>query len=112
LIGHNITTLKATEKRLEYSNVRLRGLSEALVNIREEERKRIGGDMHDELCQYLIGLRMGISVLRMQFADRFPEIVQQLSDLSSLTVKTMQVVRNIVASLRPSPLDMGMSFAL
>ena len=112
LIGHNITTLKAAEKRLEYSNVRLRGLSEALVSIREEERKRIARDMHDELGQYLTGLRMGISVLRMQFADRFPEILQQVHDLSILTDKTMRVVRNIAASLRPSSLDMGVNFAL
>lgn len=112
MIGHNITTLKETEKQLEDSNLRLRGLSEMLVNVQEEERKRIARDMHDELGQHLTGLRMGISMLRIQFADRFPEVLQQVQDLSALTDKTMQMVRNIAASLRPSPLSMGVNSAL
>lgn len=111
-IGHNITALKEAEKHLEASHAQLRGLAARLETVREEERKRIARDMHDELGQYLTALRMGVSVLRMQSGENDPAILEQVRGLSTLADKTIQVVRDIAASLRPAPLDMGVVSAL
>jgi PAS domain S-box-containing protein len=111
-IGHNITALKEAEKRLEESYGQLRGLAARLESVREEERKRIARDMHDELGQYLTALRLGISVLRMRAGEKDPAILEQVRSLSTLGDKTMQVARDIAASLRPAPLELGVVSAL
>lgn len=112
MLGHNITALKEAERRLEESHVQLRGLAARSEMVREEERKRIARDMHDELGQYLTALRMGVSVLRMQSGGNAPAIQEQARSLSALVDKTIQVTRDIAASLRPAPLDLGVVSAL
>ncbi|MGB9130797.1 MAG: PAS domain S-box protein [Thiobacillus sp.] len=112
MLAHNITALKEAERRLEESHVHLRGLAARSEMVREEERKRIARDMHDELGQYLTALRMGVSVLRMQSGGNAPAIQEQARSLSALVDKTIQVTRDIAASLRPAPLDLGVVSAL
>lgn len=112
MLGHNVTALKGAERRLEESHVQLRGLAARVETVREEERKRIARDMHDELGQYLTALRMGVSVLRMQSGGNAPAILEQARSLSALVDKTIQVTREMAASLRPAPLDLGVVSAL
>jgi len=112
MLGHNITALKEAERRLEESHAELRGLAARIETVREEERKRIAGDLHDELGQYLTALRMGIAVLRMQAAKHDEAVAEKAGGLSTLVDKTIEVMRDIAASLRPAPLDMGLVSAL
>jgi len=112
VIAHNITALKEAQYRLEASQAELRGLAARLEAVREEERKRIARDMHDELGQYLTALRLEISILRMQSSGSDPAILEQAQALSVLVDKTIQVVRDMAATLRPAPLDMGVISAL
>ncbi len=44
-------------------------LARELVNVSEEERRRISHELHDGLCQQLIGTRLHFSVLRRNLAD-------------------------------------------
>ncbi|WP_024303207.1 PAS domain S-box protein [Pseudogulbenkiania sp. MAI-1] len=111
-IGHNITALKNAERRLRESHGLLRGLASRLERGREEERKRIAREIHDELGQHLTALRMGISMLRFQFGQDNPLLAERVNDMMSLADKTIQVVRDVASSLRPAALDMGLSAAL
>lgn len=111
-IGHNITALKEAELRLRESRDLLRELSARRETAREEERKRIAREIHDELGQHLTALRMGISVLRFQFGRRNQLLSERVAALMALADKTIQVVRDVATTLRPAALDMGLPAAL
>ncbi|MGC6370940.1 PAS domain-containing sensor histidine kinase [Pseudomonas sp. K2I15] len=107
-VGRDISKLRAAERRLASSNAQLRDLSTRRETAREEERKLIAREIHDELGQHLTALRMGISLLRFQFGAAMPELTPQVEQLMALTDKTIQVVRDVSTSLRPSALNLGL----
>ena len=111
-IGRNITALKESERRLSESQQQLRQLAMRSEAVREEERKFLTREIHDELGQYLSALRLGVSVLEMQFGGANPALAERTRALTGLVDSTIQVVRNIVGRLRPSALDMGIVSAL
>jgi signal transduction histidine kinase len=111
-IGRNISALKETERRLSESQQLLRQLASRSDAVREEERKYITREIHDELGQYLSALRLGVSVVEMQFGAANPALAERTRALTGLVDSTIQVVRDVVSSLRPSALDMGIVSAL
>jgi signal transduction histidine kinase len=111
-IGRNITMLKESERRLSESQRMLRQLASRNDAVREEERKHLTREIHDELGQYLSALRLGVSVLEMQFGSANPALTERTRALTGLVDSTLQVVRNIVGRLRPGALDMGIVSAL
>jgi PAS domain S-box-containing protein len=111
-IGRNITALKESERRLSESQQQLRQLATRSEAVREEERKYLTREIHDELGQYLSALRLGVSVLEMQFGSGNPALAERTRALTGLVDSTIQVVRNIVGRLRPGALDMGIVSAL
>ncbi|TKC80249.1 PAS domain S-box protein [Trinickia terrae] len=108
----DLTERKEAEQRLRESYEMLRELTSRRETAREEERKHIAREMHDELGQYLTALRMRASAIRMQFGDDRPDLVGQTQTLVALVDETMQVVRGVITSLRPPALDTGIVAAL
>ena len=111
-IGRDISAMRAAERRLKESHAQLRLLSSRRETTREEERKRMAREIHDELGQQLTALRMGISLLRLQFGKDQPLLVESVQALMTRVDETIQVVRNVATSLRPAALDMGLTSAL
>jgi PAS domain S-box-containing protein len=111
-IGRNITALKESERRLSESQQQLRQLALRSDAVREEERKYLTREIHDELGQYLSALRLGVSVLEMQFGSGNPALAERTRALIGLVDSTIQVVRNVVSRLRPGALSMGIVSAL
>ncbi|MFM0172405.1 PAS domain-containing sensor histidine kinase [Paraburkholderia sediminicola] len=111
-IWRDITERKEAEQRLHESYELLRELTSQRETAREEERKRIAREMHDELGQHLTALRMGVSTLRVRFGHDNPDFGEQVQKILLLSDKTMQVLRNVVTALRPAVLDAGIAAAL
>ena len=57
----DVTKMKNAEAQILAYNNQLKHLTANLQNIREEERKRIGREVHDELGQWLTVLKMEVS---------------------------------------------------
>lgn len=112
IIGRDITALQETERRLEKSEALLRQLAARQETAREDERKRIARELHDEMGQYLSALRLDISVLRMHYGEGNPLLLPKLQRMMDLVDNTIKVVREVVSSLRPAALDMGLVSAL
>jgi PAS domain S-box-containing protein len=111
-MGRDITGIRKAERRLSESNQQLRELTSRRESAREEERKLIAQEIHDELGQHLTALRMGISMLRLQFGEQAPGLGNKVEQLMGLCDRTIQVVRSIATSLRPAALNMGLYPAL
>ncbi|WFP49572.1 PAS domain S-box protein [Methylomonas sp. EFPC3] len=110
--SQDITELKEIERDLEYSRSRLRQLYARREKAREEERRRIAREIHDELGQMLTALRMQISLMRLRFAEGNAELAEKIRDTMLLLDKTIEVTRDVATSLRPSALEMGIVPAL
>lgn len=111
-IGHNVTAQREAEQRLEDSYEQLRELTTRREEAREEERKRVARDIHDELGQLLTALRMDVSLLRIRFGQDNPQLAGQVQNIMERVDSTIQVVRNVAAKLRPAVLDMGIVSAM
>ena len=100
----DLTQCNEAENRLRESYEMLRELTSHREASREEERKHIARELHDELGQYLTAIRLRTSMLRMQLENDRPELIEQTRALISLVDETMKVVRGVIASLRPAAL--------
>ncbi|MGQ7935177.1 response regulator [Paraburkholderia sp. D1E] len=108
---NDITARKRIEQELFESRNQLRELSAYMEAIREEERKRIAMEVHDELGQLLTALRMDVSLLKMRLgAD--PDAMRKADDMRELVEKTIWMVRNVANHLRPVALNFGIVSAL
>lgn len=108
----DVTELKKTQKALEISQNNLRHLTRQLITLQELERKRIAQDLHDELGQSLMVLKMQLSEVQQDFRDgRQPweEFDQTINFINSI----VNQVRELCQSLRPSVLEnLGLTEAL
>lgn len=111
-VAINITDSKASEEKLVSSQNMLRELSAHLESVREEERKRIAREIHDELGQTLTALRMDVSLARLGFGGSDPKLLAQLQSMTDLVDRTISTVRHVTSSLRPGALDLGVVAAL
>jgi PAS domain S-box-containing protein len=111
-IGRDIRALKEAEQRLQESHDLLRELAARRETAREEERKHIAREIHDELGQFLTALRMDVSMLRLKFAKDTPALADDVLAVVRTVDKTIQVVRDVATRLRPAVLDMGVAPAI
>lgn len=103
----DVTRLKEAEAALRESRSQLRGLTASREEAREQERKLIALEIHDELGQLLTGLKMDLSVLKLQCAN-LPKAQDVLADMNTVVERTFEVVRSVATSLRPSVLNIGL----
>lgn len=89
----------------------LRELAAHRDAVREEERKRIAGEIHDELGSLLTALKMDISLLRMQLPDDSPAL-ERVGQMRELVERTIGMVRQVATQLRPAALNLGLVAAL
>jgi PAS domain S-box-containing protein len=112
VLGHNITELKATERRLEESRTQLRTLTAKREEAREEERKRIAREIHDELGQLLNVLRLNITTFDFRFGDANADLRDKAQKMVSTVDRAILMVRNLATRLRPAVLGSGIGYAL
>ena len=111
-IGHDISVLKQTEARLEETQAELRELASRIEATREEERRHIARELHDELGQLLTAIRMKISHLKLEYDPEDEQFQERMQRIVGLVDKTIQQVRDVVSMLRPTVLERGIVAAL
>jgi PAS domain S-box-containing protein len=104
---------KSAEARLATSERSLRDLSLHLLRTQDEERKRIGRDLHDSLGQYLAVLKMNLDSLESGLGSNSNGISEQLASCIRLADDALKEVRTISYLLYPPLLEeMGLKSAI
>ena len=109
----DITAEKRAELRLRKSLDEVRRLSSRLQDYREQERRSIAREVHDELGHALTAMKMGVAWLRKRIPESDPVAVERATELSDLVDQTVAATRRLVSRLRPPVLDdLGLDAAL
>ncbi|MET0091889.1 MAG: response regulator [Sedimenticola sp.] len=109
-LASDITERKEAEQELELSRERLRSLSNHLQQVREDEKKHIAREIHDELGGMLTAIKLDADWLQEQLDDKYYDAAAKIADMTELVLDS---IRRIVTELRPTLLDdMGLWAAL
>lgn len=113
VVANDISGKVKAEQELKQSHRQLRELSSYLENIREEERKHISREIHDELGQQLTLLKLDLLQMSKKLHPDEKEMIEAMKQADQLLADTMRSVRKIATQLRPSILDnLGLVSAL
>ncbi len=88
---------------LEERNSQLRRVAAQVIGAQEEERRRIARELHDQTAQALTNLLVRLKLLEK--ADSAEKLRQGLTEMRALVSSTMDDVRELSRSLRPTLLD-------
>jgi signal transduction histidine kinase len=111
MVISDVTERRAKAAELEGSRHTLRKLSANVVEAREEERRRIARELHDELGQRLTALKIDLANLAQSasLASADPRV----ANMSATIDDTLASVRRIASDLRPLMLDdLGLNAAI
>jgi signal transduction histidine kinase len=112
--GHVELEVKVQERTVELDTVNksLRDLSARLLQLQDDERRRIARELHDSVGQLLAGLTMNLSAVRTDI-DRLSKTAAALTDSEALVQEMTNEVRTISHLLHPPLLDeAGLSSAI
>ncbi|HKP01593.1 MAG TPA: PAS domain S-box protein [Nitrospiraceae bacterium] len=114
----DMTQRKQVELELSHSRDQLRALAKRLESVREEESSRIAREIHDELGQAMTSLKLDLSWVARRLsipetADTRGRLLERIQGTMQQLEVTIQTVRAIATTLRPSVLDeLGLAAAL
>ena len=112
LLRQEVAERIRVEAELRQSREQLRQLAEHLATVKENERKRIAREIHDELGQNLLALRLDVSMLRARTETSHPRLHRRVDAVLNNVDTTIRSVRGIMNELRPPVLDLGLQAAI
>jgi signal transduction histidine kinase len=99
-----------TEARLLATTRQLKALSMRVLQVQEQERRRVAIELHDELGQSLTAIKINLQ-LGERFKDKAPADLYE--ENLRIVEDALQQVRTLATALRPSMLDdLGLAPAL
>lgn len=108
----DFASLKAMERELLAAQKEMRELVSHRDHAVEDERKRIAREIHDDLGQNLLALRIDVTLLDQQTVSTHPDVNPKVQALLKQIDVTVKSVRAIVNHLRPAALDAGLCAAV
>jgi PAS domain S-box-containing protein len=106
-------SLHASLHELRRSEERLRLLAQRQAQIREDERKRLGFDLHDNVCQELVGIAILVESLRRRLAPLPEGVAAELDRVTRYLHELVEHLRVLARDMRPLLLrDLGLEGSL
>ncbi|HEY0063957.1 MAG TPA: sensor histidine kinase [Telluria sp.] len=102
----------SAERALASTHVSLCKMARQQESVREAERQRIGRDIHDDLGQHLLALKIDLSLLQVSTSGAHPLINQKLGAMIGNLDRTIVSLRAVINDLRPLALAAGLPAAI
>ncbi|MET0857419.1 MAG: sensor histidine kinase [Telluria sp.] len=96
------------EQTLETTHTELCRKIRQQEQVRESERTRIARDIHDDLGQHLLALKIELSLMQSSGGGAQPPLQQKIGTLIDQLGLTIQSLRRIINDLRPLALEQGL----
>ena len=101
----DITERKHAQEELEISHQQLRALSAHLESVREEEKRKIARDLHDETSQLLSSLHAHLEAAIATLPEDAKRSAILLRKAQNLTTTVLDEIHELIYELRPATLD-------
>jgi len=110
-IIRDISERRKVEETLRNSQKELKRFASHLQNVREEERVLLAREIHDDLGQILIAIKIDLGLLKQNVmrnlqTDNKLDTVSKFDDLYKMVDNTLKSARRIMTNLRPEVLDL------
>ena len=107
----DITDRLKTQLSLNESQEQLIKFAAHLQNVREEERVMLAREIHDDLGQILIAIKIDLGLLKNSVQKQYelstsPDLASKFNNLNLLVDNTIKSARRIMTDLRPEVLDL------
>ena len=90
-----------------------KNLEAEIIRVSENEQRRIGQDIHDDLCSHLAGIAMITKALENQFRENQEKETKLIAEISEMVAEAGDKARQIAKGLVPSVLEtMGLPGAI
>ena len=104
--SRDITPRKLVEQDLKNSQNQLRRLTARLIEVEEDEKKRLSQELHDRVGQNLSVLGINLGIVKSQLPPgSVPELNERLTDSQKMVEEAVEITRDIMSELRPEILD-------
>ena len=91
----------------------IRQLGEHMLKVEEQERRRISRELHDEVGQAMLVVRLYLEMLQQQVAREAPALEGRITEALGVLDGTIRDMRRLIAALSPSLLQqLGLAAAL
>jgi PAS domain S-box-containing protein len=113
VINSDITERKQGEESLLLQKEQLRALAERLQLVREEDRKQVARDLHDQIGQILTAIKMDLTWMTRHLPKSESDVLARLAESIQSINDGVKSVRTICSGLRPGVLDdLGLAAAI
>jgi PAS domain S-box-containing protein len=103
LLGYGKVTRDLSERK--HGEEQLRELSGQLLKAQDNERSRLGRELHDTVGQYLVAVKMALDGLSMEERFDEPDTRNVIAQCSSTIERAIQEVRTLSYLLYPPMLE-------
>ena len=100
------------EKSLADAHTSLCRLVQQQEHVRENERNRIARDIHDDLGQHMLALKIELSLLQVSTSGAHPLVHQKVGALLGNLDQAIAALRVVIKDLRPLALEHGLQTAM
>ena len=110
-IVRDITERKRSELLLQESQQKIKEFAAHLQSVREEERVVLAREIHDDLGQMLVAIKLELGLLERRIVRnskddaQYQKLVDEYLSVMSMVDKTIDSARRIMSGLRPDVLD-------